>query len=368
MLDIKKKTEEILRGCIETTEDGINLYTPDCKNKYGTFWTRDFSYMVENAGDLIPDEDKENAIDFFIDHAREDGWIPDRVKADGTALYTAGDEHFPALSNLDTGCFLALLIDSYISDRDIGTAKAKYEKRRGPLIKSIELLDTDENGIIVNLTTPPHSPYGFTDTIAKTGKLCYETLLYWRALKVLVKWEKLTGHETESYESRIKGIEDTFEDIFLNGEGMLDAATLDCRQLDVWASAYAVSIGFPLTEKTRKSIASWLIDNYEDIVESGQIRQLRKGESWEKTFILVKPGTYQNGACWATATGWFVDAMIDSDRKLASRTVKEAMDYFENVGIFECINGEYRKLDTFVASIVTLYGLSKRYPDLFERR
>ncbi len=44
------------------------------------------------------------------------------------------------------------------------------------------------------------------------------------------------------------------------------------------------------------------------------------------------------------------------------------MDYFEIVGIFECINGEYRKLDTFVASIVTLYGLSKRYPDLFERR
>ena len=100
---------------------------------------------------------------------------------------------------------------------------------------------------------------------------------------------------------------------------------------------------------------------YDGIVESGQIRHLPKGEAWQQTFVPVAPGEYQNGACWATAIHWFCDAIGWKDPALAARTVRDAICYFEKYGVFECVNGNYRKLDTFVASAVNTYAAAKKW-------
>lgn len=55
------------------------MYTPDDKASYAAFWTRDFAYMIENAGDLIPTEDIINGIEYLIYNADENGWMPDRA-------------------------------------------------------------------------------------------------------------------------------------------------------------------------------------------------------------------------------------------------------------------------------------------------
>ena len=57
MLDIKAVTQRLLNGCIIKANNGINMYTPDGKGNYPSLWTRDFAYMVESAGDLIPEDD-----------------------------------------------------------------------------------------------------------------------------------------------------------------------------------------------------------------------------------------------------------------------------------------------------------------------
>jgi hypothetical protein len=49
------------------------------------------------------------------------------------------------------------------------------------------------------------------------------------------------------------------------------------------------------------------------------------------------------------------------DPDLAAKTVEAALDYFERYGIFECVNGEYQKLDTFVASATNVYAAAKRW-------
>ena len=359
MFDIKAATEKLIKGCIIISDGGTNMYTPDGVASYAAFWTRDFSYMVEDAKEFIPPEDIEKGIQYLIDGADSDGWIPDRVEKDGYAKYTAGGG-LPASPNLDNGCFLCLLANEYLITLSEEKAREVFLKWKDALQKGIDCLPIAENGLIINCAEPPHSPYGFTDTVSKTGYLAFESLLLWQAQKIMCFWLKKYGFLSERYERNYKLIEKNFGYTFIQPNGMLKAATEVCAQTDIWASCYAISINFPLKEEARSKISQWLIDNYKTIVESGQIRHLPDGEYWEKTFLTVEEGTYQNGAFWAVPTKWFCDAIAIIDKVLASKTLRDALEYFERYGIFECVNGEWRKLESYVASATSVYGACKK--------
>ena len=360
MFDIKLETKKLLKGCIMKSDSGINMYTPDGKATYAAFWTRDFAYMIENASDLIQLKDIELGIQYLIDGADVNGWIPDRVEKNGTPRYTAGFD-FPALPNLDNGCFLILAVDSYLKLLDECKAKENFFKWCDALCKGIDCLPKNESGIIINNTEPPHSTYGFTDTVYKTGRLCFETLLLWKAEKALCYWLLKFGLNADKYIKNIESIEKHFLAAFTLENGMLKAATEICNQTDVWSSCFALSISFPMPEAAKNRIAQWLIENYDSVVESGQIRHLPKGEFWQRTIIPIAQGTYQNGAFWATATGWFYDAIVPYDKELARKLICDVLQYFEEYGIYECVNGEYKKLDTYVASATNVYGICRKY-------
>ena len=361
MFDMKAATERLLNGCIIRSKNGVNLYTPDGQGNYPALWTRDFAYMVENASDLLPNDDIKVAIEYLLNAADQNGWIPDRVLADGEARYTAGGGDFPALANLDNGCFLVLAADAFLKLLGEDEAVGLFLSWKDALVRGVTCLPTNDAGMMLNDTEPLHSPYGFTDTIAKGGALCFETLLLWNAETVLIRWLSKVGEDTDDFCNRVRDIETHFTATFMDESGMLLAATRQCRQIDVWASCFAISIGFPLTKTERDGIVAWLIAHYCDVVQNGQVRHLPKGEYWEKTFIPVEEGTYQNGAFWATATGWFADAVREYDEELALRTIRDALRFFETDGIFECVNDTYRKLDTYVVSAVNVYGACRRF-------
>ena len=360
MFDIKAQTEKILKDCIIKSNTDVNLYTPDGKRNYGSLWTRDFAYMVEYASDLIPDEDIENAIEYLLNAADQNGWIPDRVGGTGRMAYTAGGPDFPASPNLDNGPFIILCVNSYLKTVDPQKAEAMFLKWKDALCRGIDCLPVNEKGLILNVAEPPHSPYGFTDTVSKQGELAFESLLLWRAQKELSSLLLKYGFPCEKYLENLKRLEDSFEITFLQDNGMLKAATKVCAQTDVWGSCYAVSIGFPLSKNVKKSICSWLCENYNGVVHFGQLRQLPANEYWEKTFVEVKEGTYQNGAYWATPIVWLYDALKEFNKPLADKTFEDIMLYFEKYGIFECVNGEDRKLETYVVSATNTYGLYKK--------
>ena len=364
MFPIVEVTKKLLRGGTVIADCGTKLYTPDGFGFYKALWGRDFAYILQSAGEFIPPEEMKAAIEFLIGGAREDGWIPDRREPDGVSRYTAGDEHFPASSNLDTGPFLVIAVDVYLRRLEAEQAKVQFEAWQNVLQRSLDCLPVDENGLIWNHAEPPHSPYGFTDCIVKTGKLAMETLLLWQALKIMADWTARCGQNAEDLEKKLRAIEAVFASTFTESNGMLLASTGCCSQIDVWACCYAVHIGFPLPEEQLDRISQWLIDHYDEVTEGGQIRHLPGGEFWEKTFVPVAPGEYQNGAYWATATEWFCSAVGRLDEELAAKTVEAALDYFEKYGIFECVNGEYRKLDTFVASATNVYAAAKRWLSL----
>ena len=356
---IRAITEKLLLGGRVKADDGTTLYTPDGRGFYRALWVRDFAYSLQSAGELIPVEDMKNAIDFIIRGARpSDGWIPDRVEPDGTARYTAGDETFPASPNLDTGPYLVLCADVCLNTLPPEQAKEQFLQWQRAMERGLSCLPVSRDHLIANFAQPPHSGYGFVDCIRKTGLVAMETLLYWDALGVMARWRELCGQDAASIHGVRASIETAFPSAFLDENGLILASTGDCRQIDVWANCYALSIGFPVP---REPIAQWLIANYDGIVESGQIRHLPKGEAWQQTFVPVAPGEYQNGACWATAIHWFCDAIGRTDPALAARTVRDAIRYFEEYGVFECVNGNYRKLDTFVASAVNTYAAAKKW-------
>lgn len=46
-------SSDLLKNCKVTTTNGITIFTPDGVSSYNALWLRDFSYMVEYAGDCI---------------------------------------------------------------------------------------------------------------------------------------------------------------------------------------------------------------------------------------------------------------------------------------------------------------------------
>lgn len=357
---VRELTQRLLDGCVIRSDSGIKLYTPDGRANYTALWTRDFAYMVEDAGELLDGEDVRLGIEYLMSGMREDGWVPDRVYKDGTAFYTAGPTGFPASPNLDNGCFLMLLADAYLTRLSVDEARARFVCWKDALCRGMDCLPVAKNGLILNHAEPPHSPYGFTDTVCKTGLLCMETLLLWNAKCKLVAWLHACELPTESYERDIAAIETSFLDAFLQSDGTLRAATECCAQTDIWAMCYAVSIGFPMPDAVKLGMVDWLIAHYDGIVEAGQLRHLPAGEYWERTFNGVPHGSYQNGSFWATPVKWLCDALRLRDRALATRTLEELIAYIGTHGCFECVNGDERRLDTYVASATALYGALKR--------
>ena len=144
--------------------------------------------------------------------------------------------------------------------------------------------------------------------------------------------------------------------LFDRSVGAFMAADGDCRQIDVWGMLYALDVDFPLEPSIRQSIVTWLLQNRHRYLYKGQVCQLPDGQPWEKLLIEVPAGEYQNGAYWATASGWALGFFRKYDPAFAEEMLDELLADFESDGICECINEGYRKLPQFVVSATNARG------------
>ena len=96
----------------------------------------------------------------------------------------------------------------------------------------------------------------------------------------------------------------------------------------------------------------------------GQVRHLLRGEYWQRVIAppdVIAPETYQNGAYWATASGWVIDGLKQIDPTLAQKTLADLVADFQANGIWECINdGGYQKVEHYVVSITNPRGALRR--------
>jgi len=356
---LKSEAARQLKGCQRIAHDGTVLYTPDGEGRYGALWTRDFSYMVENAFDLIPKSQMKAAISYLLNGQRKDGCIPDRVQVDGLAVYSAGPVDHPLGDPpTDNSQFMVKLVADYVQGSGDMDFFRRYSQQ---LIAAMNFTPRAPSGLVYIDPAHPHSPYGFTDTIAKTGELLFSSLLYWEASQRLTGLFKQINDEktARDFEHRAELIEENIFILWDKDAGMFRAASVDCRQTDIWGNAYAIYIHFPFG-KNKYRIMDFLAKNYEKFVIKGQIRHLLAPEHWEKTLVPIAPETYQNGAYWGTASGWVACALAEKYPQMSQTLFAELIKDYKKNGAFECINSDYAKLKNYVVSVTNPLGVLKR--------
>lgn len=359
LVRLTEHAARLIEACKKTAYDGTVLFTPDGVGNYDALWTRDFGYMVEYCGDLMNPADILGCIEYTIRRQRDDGWMPDRSEAGGDAVYAAGAKGAPVgRANLDNTLFLVFAVYFYfqhISDKD---AAEHFVRWMEPLDRGLACIPVGEDGLVWNDPKDPHSPYGFTDTVCKTGRLFKESVLYWRACLMMKELHGQFGSAStaQDYHQRAEKIEKSLPELFDWKSGTFPAADGFCRQSDVWGMLYALAVDFPLPEDIRAAVEKWLLKNRARYLYKGQVCQLPDEEPWEKLLIEVPAGEYQNGAYWGTASGWALKFFRRVDPAFAEQMLDELLQDFETDGICECINEGYRKLPQFVVSATNARG------------
>jgi hypothetical protein len=90
------------------------------------------------------------------------------------------------------------------------------------------------------------------------------------------------------------------------------------------------------------------------------VRHLLKGEYWQRLLAPVPPERYQNGAYWATASGWVMWALAKKDPKLTRRMWDDLIADFRSGEICECVNEGYRRLPSYVVSATNPLAAARR--------
>jgi hypothetical protein len=228
--------------------------------------------------------------------------------------------------------------------------------------KTLAILPYSQQGLVYNDPANPHSPYGFTDCIAKTGELFMESLLCWRAFRAMESMSRLYGRgDTVRYVRQAAAIEQSVGVLFDEESGMFLAATEDCRQIDIWGNAYMLYIGFPCGADRSKRVVRWLLENIASYIYEGQIRHLPAGQYWERMLANLSKEIYQNGAYWATATGWIIWSIADENPELAADIFAQAVRYCLENGFYEYINRNSQAGKHYAASGTNLLGAASRF-------
>ena len=93
---LEAKTRWLLQHCqLPAVNDTAILFTPDASASYGAQWTRDFAMALAHSSPgsfpaLPPATSLAASLAFTLSRITASGWVPDRVTADGEAVFAPG--------------------------------------------------------------------------------------------------------------------------------------------------------------------------------------------------------------------------------------------------------------------------------------
>ncbi|HSW00469.1 MAG TPA: hypothetical protein VLI39_09875 [Sedimentisphaerales bacterium] len=346
---LRGEAHRIVRASKRTMFDGTAAFPPQVGLGYEAFWLRDYAYTLEGSVDSYSDKELTDACRLFIRCLRADGAGVDCVKFDGTPIYKPGFGTMGANPVADGSQFTVSVVwQTYRKTRDAELLQECID----PLIKTMDAVPRNPDTHLVHIKPGEpwdRCPYGFTDTVRKTGDELFCSLLYVEASGRLADLLTSVGRasDAEKWQAESERVAESVRKVFWDPQvGLFRAATVCCREHDIWGSAFAVYLGVVDREQA-KAIATYFQKNYAGIVQNGQIRHLPAGQYWEQA---GPHDTYQNGAYWATPTGWFVYALDLVDSALADRTVLDMVKDFQAGGACEWVFEDKRQLPSYLAS------------------
>ena len=346
---LEKESHRIVRASKRAMNDGTAAFPPQVGIGYEAFWLRDYEYTLEGAAEAYSDEELLAACRLFVKNLGEDGAGVDCVKFDGTAIYKPGYGSMGENPVADGSQFTVGV--AWHTYRKTGSRELLTEIL-DPLVKTMKAAPRNPETGLVHIKPGDgwdRCPYGFTDTVRKQGDVLFCSLLDVQACRQLAGLLEAARRKSEAaaWIGRANATAASVRRVFWDpAMGLFRAATARCREHDIWGSAFAVYLGVADSDQA-KAVATYFRDHNDEIVQHGQIRHLPGGVYWEQGCVR---DTYQNGAYWATPTGWFVYTLDLVDPALADRTIIDMVAHFQQHGACEWIFGDQRKLPNYLAS------------------
>jgi hypothetical protein len=339
---------------------GVTAYTPAAFGEgYPALYLRDFTYMAESAPEFIPLEHVRAILALFAAHVSPAGLCPERIGNDGEVFYVCHGGRPVA----DAPLFLAKLVRACL----------RHGGEAGWLAEIFPVLERTFATVPVEAATGlvwidpahPHTAYGFTDTIAITGRHLFCSLLRCEAAEILAEVAGRLGQREagERYAEEAARIRASLEHLWSPEHALYLAGSVDCRQADVWGSAYA-GVSGALDPARHRLVAETLLARRERFLLRGQVRHLPLPEFWEKRVVVAEwtePGTFQNGPYWGTASGWMAEMFELAAPGTGLALLRELAADFEANGVWECIGpGGYARVANNLSSACLPYAAWKK--------
>ena len=268
---------------------------------YDALWLRDYEYTLEGSVEAYTTVELIDACRLFIRSMRDDGAGVDCVRFNGVPVYRPGYDSMGEHPVADGSQFtVGVAFHTWSRARDAVLLSEVLD----PLLRTMAAVPRrSDDGLV--FIDPGHDwdrcPYGFTDTVRKSGAVLFSSLLYVQACRQLSEMLEAAGRNAESHRWRAQAerVGSSVRRIFWYPDvGLFRAATVRCREPDIWGSAFAVYLGVADGDQSL-AVARSFRAQYDQIVQDGQIRHLPGGVYWE---WAGPRDEYQNGGYWATPT------------------------------------------------------------------
>ncbi|HNC24393.1 MAG TPA: hypothetical protein PLU52_09315 [Opitutaceae bacterium] len=339
---------------------GVTAYTPAAFGEaYPALYLRDFTYMAESAPEFMPLEHVRAVIALLVRHLSVEGLCPERITNEGEVFYVCHGGR-PAT---DSPLFLAKLCQAYAGNGgDPGFLAEVYPA----LVRTLSTVPTEPtSGLVWIDPSTPHTAYGFTDTIAITGRHLFCSVLLAEACGILAGLAAQIGRTADvaGHRARAERIRAGLSLLWSPEHQLFFAGSRDCRQADVWGSAYACVTG-ALEPSRRQEVARSLLAKRERFLLRAQVRHLLTPENWQRRVIeadWTAPGEFQNGAYWATASGWMAEVFESASPGAGVGLLRELVADFNAHGVWECIGPDgYTRVANNLSSVCLPYASWKK--------
>ena len=380
---------------------GITLIKPGGRDCYPSFWIRDYAMSLEC--EMITPAEQADILIFTAGRQSDSTWttktgslvpigsIPDHIRInDGLPVYFPGTYDYVYQGNeiwrmppyCDEFYFIHMAWYYVTKNEDFTLLDKPVDNislfnRLEMAFQAVPASRVTQMAVISD--TLPTCDFGFRDMISFTGEVCFGSLLRYRAALEMAELSSHTGKtmKSEEYRKIAATIKKNLVPVFADERGMLRASTGKSRQPDVWATAFAVYTG-ALGGKDETRACKALTNAYLAgiMAMDGQIRHVLTTDDFSATTAWegahVTRNSYQNGAYWATATGWVCYAISRVDKTAAARLAGEYIGNMKKTdfrlpgpdqgGPYECIYPPtgHKQNPVYMTSVTGPYAAFRR--------
>jgi hypothetical protein len=350
-----------------TNQTSYVLHVPGGNMGYPAYWIRDSVMMLES--EYIPSAEIEGWIRFISSTLRNQDWevrqdvvvpafaVPDHINLDGGGSFYPGSYEtgskqggkpfgkYPPIDDQYYFLFAVYRHWKMSGSTDLFKSQVKMksgEMRLADLCEKVyRMAPSDPSTALCtagDIDTENAKDFGFCDSVFKSGKLLFPSILKFVAAQQLSELYGAVGlHDRAvALEADIHSIRKAIAATFLHpwgapNEAWLDSATGVGHQPDVWGSAYAVYAG-AVEDATAAKIGGALARAYREksAVRDGCVRNILSNDAanpngWQKS--ISPSGTYQNGGYWGTPVGWYLAALARFDHAAAQQMSRDYLEF-----------------------------------------